>query len=478
MPDSSHARRVAQAELFAALPPPWPHDPRPAIRSLLDARNEKLVVLDDDPTGTQTVHGVPVLTEWPVESLRAELANSLPCMYLLTNSRSLPLAEAQALNTEIGRHLVEAAKQAGRRLVVVSRSDSTLRGHFPGEVEALAEALGADFDGWLLIPFFEEGGRYTIDDIHYVAEGPWLVPAGETEFARDRAFGYRASNLRSWVEEKTRGRVPAGQVASISLEEVRSGGPEQVANRLSSLASGSVCIANAASTRDLEVVTQGLLQAEGRGKRFLYRTAASFVPVRAGLTPRPLLTEADLHLPESGGGLIVVGSHVPRTTDQVANLLAQGGVMSVEVSVDELLSDVHAADEIERVAREADGGLQRGEDVVLFTSRQLVTGADMATSLSIGRRISENLVAIVCAISTRPRYLLAKGGITSSDLATEALDVKRALVLGQILPGVPVWQLGPESRQAGLVYVVFPGNVGDSEALTKVVMALRTRTED
>ncbi len=464
---------INKKNLLASLPDEWPDDLLPQIQAQVKASRRKVVVLDDDPTGTQTVHGVPVLTEWPVETLRAELANDLPAFYLLTNSRSLPLAEAEAMNVEIGRNLVEAARQADREFVVVSRSDSTLRGHFPGEVKALAEALGQDFDAWLIIPFFLEGGRYTINDVHYVAEGEWLVPAGATEFARDAVFGYRASNLRRWVEEKTEGRIPSEAVASISIEDIRRGGPKRVAGRLAGLARGDVCVVNAASTRDLEVFTQGLLAAEARGQRFLYRTAASFVRVRAGLAPRPLLARTELDLPESGGVLFAVGSYVPRTTGQVTALLAQPGVMGIEINVEALLADDRRPGEIERVAQQADRGLRRGDDVVIFTSRQLVTGEDAESNLSIGRRVSESLVAIVRTISTRPRYLLAKGGITSSDVATQGLGVKRALVLGQILPGVPVWQLGPESRYPGLVYIVFPGNVGGSQSLVEIATGLR-----
>lgn len=466
--------RIPKNDLLNGLPSEWPVDLRPEIERQLQASQIKVVVLDDDPTGTQTVHSVPVLTEWPVEALRDELANELPAFYLLTNSRSMPLAEAQGLNREIGRNLVAAAQQAGRKFVVVSRSDSTLRGHFPGEVEALAETLGYNFDGWLLIPFFLEGGRYTINDVHYVADGAWLVPAGETEFARDAAFGYRASNLRHWVAEKTGGRVPAEAVASISIEDIRLGGPEQVTARLMVLAQGQICAVNAASMRDLELFTQGLLAAEASGKRFLYRTAASFVQVRAGLTSRPLLTQADLSLPISGGGLIVVGSYVPKTTSQVIALLAQPDIVSLEISVEALLDDARQPEEIERIAQLADQTLQERRDVVIYTSRQLVTSPDAERSLSIGQRISASLVAIVRAISVRPRYVLVKGGITSSDVATRGLNVKRALVVGQILPGVPVWQLGQESRQPGLVYIIFPGNVGGPEALTEVVAKLKS----
>ncbi len=466
-------QRINKNSLLAKLPSEWPDDVRLKIQEQLEASQRTVVVLDDDPTGTQTVHDVPVLTEWSVDALRAELANDLPAFYLLTNSRSLPLAEAQALNTEIGRNLVAAAQRVGRGFAVVSRSDSTLRGHFPGEVEALAEALEQNFDGWLLIPCFLEGGRYTIDDIHYVATDEWLVPAGETEFARDATFGYRASNLRQWVEEKTAGRIPAEAVASISLEDIRYGGPKQVVDRLATLAYGKVCIINAVSTHDLEVFTHGLLIAEARGQQFLYRTAASFVPVRAGIPPRPLLTPTDFTLPERGGGLIVVGSYVPKTTGQVKHLLDHLQVVPIEVHVESLLSTVHRSEEIKQVAQQATHSLERGDDVVIFTSRQVVTRADAESSLSVGRQIAAGLVHIVDAISTRPRYLLAKGGITSSDVATKGLGVKRALVRGQILPGIPVWQLGPESRYPGLVYIVFPGNVGGPQALTEVVRALQ-----
>jgi len=470
-----HPTRLRLADALQRLPSAWSDDPRPAIRAARRDRPAKVVVLDDDPTGTQTVHGVPVLTEWSVEALRAELSNDLPACFLLTNSRSLSLAEAQALNVMIGHNLQEAARAVSRPFVVVSRSDSTLRGHFPGEVEALAKALAEAFDAWLLIPFFQEGGRYTLDDVHYVAEGEWLVPAADTEFARDAVFGYQASDLRQWVEEKTAGRICAQAVASVSIEDIRRGGPTQVTTRLMALTPGCVCIVNAASQRDLEVFVQGLLAAEARGRRFLYRTAASFVPIRADIAPRPLLTPTELAMPEAGGGLIIVGSHVPRTSSQLTALRSQPGVVSVEVHVQALLTEAQYAAEVARVTHAIAQGLRRDADVVLFTSRALVTGSDAQSTLAIGQRVSAGLVAIVRTLTTRPRYLLAKGGITSSDIATQGLGVTRALVLGQILPGVPVWQLGPETRYPGLGYIVFPGNVGGPQALAEVVLALRSQ---
>ena len=228
--------------LLNNLPPVWPRTLLPTIQEQNRANGRVLVVLDDDPTGTQTVYDLPVLTEWTVDALQAEFARGTPTFYLLTNSRSLTLPAAQALNTEIAQNLLAAAQATKTDFAVVSRSDSTLRGHFPGETDALATALGQQVDATLIIPFFLEGGRYTIDNIHWVAEGDQLVPAAETPFAKDAAFGYRSSELTAWVEEKTAGAVSAATVGVVTLDEIRVGGPDAVAAKLRSLPAGAVCV--------------------------------------------------------------------------------------------------------------------------------------------------------------------------------------------------------------------------------------------
>ena len=464
--------RVKLKDVIGKLPPEWPVDLRLQINKQVKNTRCKVVVLDDDPTGTQTVHDIPILTDWSVKTLQKELENDFSAFYLLTNSRSFPLNQARSMNAEIGHNVVYAAQRVNRQFVAVSRSDSTLRGHFPGEVEALAQALGKSFDGWIIIPFFLEGGRYTVDDIHYVDEGGWLMPAGETTYARDTAFGYHSSNLRYWVEEKTEGRIPSGDVVSISIEDIRQGGPDRVKASLLEITGGTICVVNATSYRDLEVFVQGLLAAEACGRKFIYRTAASFVQVRAGLFPRTLLTCSDLNMPESGGGLIIVGSYVPKTNAQITALLSLPGIASAQISVAALLDERRRQHVIKHIAQSAEKELVKGRTVIIYTSRELVTGNDPESNLSIGSRVSEGLIAILGLISTRPRYMIAKGGITSSDVATKGLGVKRALVLGQILPGVPVWQLGPESKYPGMPYVVFPGNVGGPGALAEAVNTL------
>jgi uncharacterized protein YgbK (DUF1537 family) len=465
--------RFTKASLLNSLPLEETGTLLPAIQAKVRASGCKVIVLDDDPTGTQTVHGVPVLTEWSIESLSAELQDDLPAFYLLTNTRSVSLAEAQTINAEIGLNLTQSAQLTGRDFVVVSRSDSTLRGHFPGEVSALGKALNREKQILLVVPCFFEGGRYTIGDVHYVEEGGVLVPAGETAFAQDKVFGYRSSNLRQWVEEKTNGCILAGEVASISIDLIRTGGPERVAQHLCELYPGQVCVVNAASYHDLEIFVLGLLSAEALGCSFLYRTAASFVRVRAGIVPRPLLTKQELDISGPGGGLIVIGSYVPRTTSQLEALLEDSSIQPAEVKVGALLDPGSRLAEIERVSRRVNDEIKSGRDVAVYTSRELVAGGNDQINMQIGQKISSSLVAIVKNLEARPRYLLAKGGITSSDIATQALGIRKAMVLGQIMPGVPVWLPGAESLYPGMPYIVFPGNVGDAQALVRITMTLK-----
>jgi uncharacterized protein YgbK (DUF1537 family) len=482
---------LSKSETFASLPPPWPHDLRAEIAAMPKG---KLIVLDDDPTGTQTVHDVPVLTVWDVETLRAEMQREGDCFYILTNSRSMTSEGAESLNREIARNIGMTASSPSQGTVassppvansgedaadpwdggdaivpcLISRSDSTLRGHFPLETDVLSSELGP-FDATIIIPYFEAGGRYTIHDTHYVAEGDKLTPAAETPFAKDAVFGYSHSNLRDWVEEKTAGGVKAADVATISLDLIRNVGPDAVMQHLLSLPKGCVCIVNAAALADMDVVALAMLRAEQTGRRFLIRSAAQIVAARLGLETRPLLTRDDLQTDDAGGGLIVVGSYVPKTSEQLAHLLENSAITRIELSVPDLLDDAKRAELLESTSASLHAALSAKNDVVVFTSRHLITGSDAAQNLHIGQRVSTALVELVQRLTVRPRYLIAKGGITSSDVATKGLGLKRGIVAGQILPGVPVWRVGDETRFPGMPYIVFPGNVGGPDALTQTV---------
>lgn len=451
------------------LPPEWDENLLPHIKQELDNSSYKVVVLDDDPTGTQTVKDIPVLTHWNVAELEEELKGPFPAFYILTNSRSLTEAKACELAAEIGKNLKQASVNTGIRIVVISRSDSTLRGHFPSEVTATARVLGKEKLPYLVLPFFLEGGRYTINDIHYVKEGDKLVPAAQTPFAEDAAFGFSQSNLKKYIEEKTGGSIPADSVIGVSLDDIRTGGPEKVAEIFRSVPPGAACFVNAASYRDMEVIVDGLITVEKEGFEFLYRSAASFVRTRIGIAAGSgLLPGKELVSESRKGGLFVIGSYVPKTTTQVSKLFELTDIEQIEVQVSLLLDDTTREKEIARVVSLAEETINKGRDAAIFTSRSLVTGADAESSLNIGQTVSDSLVKIVTDISVQPRYLVAKGGITSSDVATKALGIRKAMVIGQALPGVPAWRCGNETRYPGTTYIVFPGNVGEDDALAQI----------
>jgi uncharacterized protein YgbK (DUF1537 family) len=442
----------------------------------------RVVVLDDDPTGVQSVHGVPVLTTWAVEDLRWALEQTSPTFYILTNSRSFPEQEAVALNREIVRNLLEAAG-SGTDFDVVSRSDSTLRGHYPAETDALAEVLEEGErgpDGLIICPAFFEAGRITVDDVHWVRRDGELIPAGQTEFASDHSFGYRSSDLKAWVEEKTGGRLKAQEVLSAGLADLREGGPERVASILKEASGGRPVVVNSATYADLEVFVLGLLAAETEGKRFLYRTGPSFVRTRGGITEPKILGPEDLYRkrPKEGRGLVLVGSYVPTTTRQLEAALALDGIWGVEVSVWRILEPGSREDELGRVVEEVNGSLASSE-VVVYTSRELVTADPDAglTNFEIGAAVSGALVEVMRGVdrSVSLSFVVAKGGITSSDIATKGLEVRRAEVAGPLLPPgiVPVWILPDENDFPGLPYVIFPGNVGGPDSLAHVIEVLR-----
>lgn len=464
------------AELHRGRAQVWRDPLLDTIRSGITYGRERLVALDDDPTGSQTVHDVPVLLSWD-RALLLEVLASEPVTFVLTNSRSLPGHEAMAIYRSLGERLRSVADELGVSLRVASRSDSTLRGHFPGEVEALAEGLGGGFDGVLLVPAFIEGGRLTVDDVHYAVREGRAIPVGETEFAKDATFGFSASNLARWVEEKSGGRIPADSVLSVTLDDIRLGGPDRVGFLLDQLRDGRVAVINALDYADLEVVAAAAQAVESGGRRLLYRTGASFVRARGGVEPRRRLEPAEPNGSRRGAaGLVVCGSHVPMTTRQVEHALQAEDVAGIEVDVAQVVAGSGArAAAVDAAVAAADEALSAGQTALLYTSREYLAGDGPGDGLDIGRSVSDALVDIVRNVGETPSFVIAKGGITSHVIAQLALELQRATVLGQILPGVSAWRASDGSPP--LPYVVFPGNVGgEADLLNAIRLAGRIGT--
>ncbi len=450
------------------------------LQKEIESSGIKLLVLDDDPTGVQTVHDISVYTDWSAENIRQGLMEPGRLFYILTNSRGFTEEQTRKVHRTIAENIVKASRELGIRTVIMSRSDSTLRGHYPTEPEVLREVLeeraGTKLDGEILCPFFKEGGRFTIDDVHYVREGEWLIPAGETEFAKDRTFGYRSSNLREYVEEKTHGRYRAKDVCSVSLDSLRGMDIDGVTSRLLEVRNFQKVIVNAIDDCDLKVFCIALYRAMKQGKNFMFRTAAGLVKVMGGIADIPLLERKDMVARETDmGGIVVVGSHTRKTTEQLQALLTLDCAEGIHFHSGLVLQGEEAFEaEIRRVVKLSEDVIRSGKTAVCYTDRELLSVEKETKEEALLRsvRISDGVQALVGRLSVTPAFVVAKGGITSSDIGTKALKVKRADVMGQIRPGIPVWRTGEESRFPRTPYVIFPGNVGDVQTLKEVVQVL------
>lgn len=405
---------LPREEVLASLPaPPEPTSLPKEIRRLQASQKLPiLVVLDDDPTGTQTCHDINVLTVWDRQTLVDEFTTTQSGFFILTNSRALPTPAARELIRTICEAVKSAAEVVGKPFEFVLRGDSTLRGHFPDEVEVAQEVTGRN-DTCILAPFFRQGGRLTINDVHYVADGKSLVPAAQTPFAKDATFGYKNSNLKDYVVEKSKGSIQESAIDSVSLDDIRVGGPTVVAKKLLAT-TASVIIVNAVVDADMEIFVQGMLEAQLSGKRFVYRTGAAFVSTRLGIQQIPPLGPKELNMdlsPAAPGGLIIAGSYVPKTTAQLESLIQGRGdhLNTIVIQVEDLLANPSKSQETVLAAADKAGELiVQGKDVLLMTSRRLITAKDAVSSLKTGTTVAQALVDFLRLVNPRPRYVIAK----------------------------------------------------------------------
>lgn len=449
------------------------------LSQAMEGFHKKLVVLDDDPTGVQTVHDVSVYTDWEEESIRKGFEEKESMFFILTNSRSFSVEETTKAHLEIAARVAKAADELGQDFMIISRGDSTLRGHYPLETQLLAEGLikneGASIDGEVICPFFPEGGRYTMDNIHYVKEQDNLVPAGMTEFARDKTFGYKSSDLTEYVEEKTEGKYHKEDCITISLDELNALDVQGIKEKLMSAQNMAKIIVNAVSYADLKVFCAALVLAMKEGKHYMARTAAAFTKVMGRISDQPLLGREQLEGDTKNGGIVLIGSHVKKTTDQLNCLKELDGQADfMEFQVNTVFEENGLEKEVERTVKAAEEKILSGRTVVIYTSRQLLAPENMTPEekLQISVKISNAVTSIIGKLSVKPKFIIAKGGITSSDVGTKALRVKKARVMGQVKKGIPVWMTGEESKFPGMPYIIFPGNVGEVSTLKEIVEEL------
>ncbi|MBP1540955.1 MAG: hypothetical protein ILA25_02160 [Prevotella sp.] len=397
----------------------------------------KMVVLDDDPTGIQTVHGCLLITQWDEECVRKGFEDKEPFFYILTNTRAMTRNEAERVTREAMECVIRVNRDYGYRLIIVSRSDSCLRGHFPLETDVMRACLlqhgYSVAEKTPFCPAFIEAGRITINGTHYMKDGDRLIPVSETEFARDNVFAYHTSVLTEYIKEKGANPDDYEIISAQSYDELYA-----FARHL---------------TTDILPQTSAVV----------IRSSSSLPKAISGIADQPLLDRSLLQ--HEGVGCFVVGSHVKKTTQQLERLLEAEGTCAIEVDVQRILDDAillmsETLDTIRQVA-------EMGLTPVIYTSRQEIRLDDADQRQRLGQQVSDFLVDIVYRLPFQPAYLVGKGGITSNDILTKGLAIRSARVMGQIINSVPCVMADD------FPYIIFPGNVGNEQSLREVYEKLR-----
>lgn len=438
-----------------------------------EAFNYKIIVLDDDPTGTQTVKNLNVYTSWEERYVRDGFESDNNMFYIMTNSRAFSEEKTIAVHKELTEVIDKVSKDLNQPYVIISRGDSTLRGHSYLEPKVLNEESEGGFDAVFYIPSFFEGGRYTYHGIHYLIEDDAFIPVSESEFADDSTFGFESEKMADYIVEKSNGEVDRDNVKHIDLDMLRGCDDAQLLEFFDSLSNFDQIVVDSVHDNDLAFFTSVLMDYLNReDKKFIFRTAASFVKSICATPGEVLESDQMVRKEDTQGGIAVVGSHVDKTTQQLNYLMNHSDIETIEFDVEEVRDEAGLKAYVTGLKKQIEDFIKEGKNAVVYTSRKLVKTEDREESLKISKRISESLVEIVSTLEIKPKFIIAKGGITSSDVATIGLGVKKARVLGQADKGIPVWLTSNEAKYPNMPYIVFPGNVGTEETLHAVYSKL------
>jgi uncharacterized protein YgbK (DUF1537 family) len=431
------------------------------VQSRLNTDLRRVIILDDDPTGTQTVSGAHVILRPNAQAYKAFFEGRERAVYVLTNSRAMPREEAVRYVSEIRREVIEAAQTCGEKAAFVLRGDSTLRGHVFAEIDVFASKESVS----LFVPAFPEGGRITLDGIHYLVVQGEKVPVARTEFAKDTTFGYTSERLTEWAAEVGQGRT----AIIVPLHRLRTEGPKAVCDALLQAPSGSVVIPDAETRADLEAVAVGLVDAEQQGRHVVVRSASSFAAIRAGLEGKEVQQLSAEQRP--GRVLTVCGSHTGASSRQLERLVERIGIQPVVIPTIPLMEE-GLNKLVPRITGQIIGQLQSNKAALLVTERvRLAEHGDLET----GAKVMDALVAVVRNVSGYCDAVISKGGITSAQVATDGLGADAAFVCGQLEPGVSLWEIRlPDGRT--IPYAVIPGNVGHDLTMADVAMKLGVKS--
>ncbi len=451
----------------------------------------KIIVFDDDPTGSQTVFNCTLLLEFSDKNLIRSLENPSDLLFLLTNTRALSPELAEEKTRKICRSLLKNLRVSEQRLediFFISRGDSTLRGHGILEPNILNQELGP-FDATFHVPAFLEGGRTTVNGIHLLNE----LPVHKSIFAKDKIFGYSKSYLPDWIEEKSQGKIKSGMVKMVSIQTLNSAiqtkeGMNNLINFLYKLSSNQHVVVDAQLPIHLITFSDAIKSLYGK-KRFLFRSAASLINALSSipLNSNPIKEFSSLRLKGLNGkplpGFILVGSHVQLADEQLGTLLQKKdyfhgiklNVDQISKALDEKPLDLLLTDLERSWLKEINSALDNDITPVLYTSRQELTFLSSSLRMSFGLQLAEIMARLTGSISNRIGYIISKGGITSQILLSKGLNLELVHLIGQVMPGISMVSAFSSNTSGCLPVVTLPGNLGNKNTLFELWERMESR---
>ena len=448
----------------------------------------KIIIIDDDPTGSQTVNGCNLILKWDYETLLKGLKDSSNLLFILANTRSLSKKDVKIRLKEICsalREIMNNSSFAEEDFVLISRGDSTLRGHNFVEPDIINELLGP-FDATFYIPAFIEGNRTTVNGNHFVDN----IPIHKTIFSKDKIFGFKTSNIKELIYEQSDHKLDFNHIENIFIKDFEVLETNQL-NKLyfyiEQLKNNKKVIVDIIDYSQLDKFSR-IVKSLLKKKKFLFRSAASFISSLSNIkkTEKDHIYFSQLRRKNKNNknmkGLIVVGSYVELTTLQLKKVLEISLCKPIEINVLKLYAFFKLEDNVNQInslkkliLNSIRQNLSQEFIPVLFTSREIVSPRDNNDLIQFQLFLSAFISEIVSAIKFEIGYLISKGGMTTNTIISDGLKADSVYLEGQILPGISLVTFNLLKQKGKLPIVTFPGNIGNNMSLVKVLEILENK---
>jgi len=448
----------------------------------------KIIIIDDDPTGSQTVHGCTLILKWDYDTLLKSLQGSSNLLFILANTRSLSEQDLKIRLKEICSSLKDVMNNSlfmEEEFVVISRGDSTLRGHNFIEPFIINELLGP-FDATFYIPAFLEGNRTTVNGNHLVDN----IPINETIFSKDKIFGFNTCNVKELIYEQSNYQLDLNHIENIFIKDfevLETNQSNKLYSYIEQLQNNKKVIVDIIDYSQLDKFSR-VIKSLLNKKKFLFRSAASFISSLSNVkrNKKDNIYFSQLRRKNNNDkimkGLLVVGSYVELSTLQLNKVLEISVCKPIEINVLKLYDFFKLEDNLRQInslkkliSNAIRQNLSQEFIPVLYTSREIVSLGDNNDLIQFQLFLSAFISEIVSVIKNEIGYLISKGGITTNSIISEGLEAESVYLEGQILPGISLVTFNLLEQKGKLPIVTFPGNIGNQMSLVKALEILENK---